>query len=87
MRALTLALVGTPTYNVYGWQKLVTLQDGYADTFQELLKRQWQNYGTESGNPKLPTAWCTAATSLRRDHTFSGLRGFRATASYAVRQV
>ena len=45
---------GMPTYNVFGWQKpCYLLQDGYADTFQELLDAtEWQNYGTESGNPK-----------------------------------
>ncbi len=45
---------GMPTYNIFGWQKpCYLLQDGYADTFQELLDATaWQNYGTESGNPK-----------------------------------
>jgi hopanoid biosynthesis associated radical SAM protein HpnH len=45
---------GMPTYNVFGWQKpCYLLQDGYADTFAELLQAtQWENYGTESGNPK-----------------------------------
>jgi hopanoid biosynthesis associated radical SAM protein HpnH len=45
---------GMPTYNVFGWQKpCYLLQDGYADTFQELLaETEWANYGTESGNPK-----------------------------------
>ncbi len=45
---------GMPTYNVFGWQKpCYLLQDGYADTFRELMETTaWQNYGTESGNPK-----------------------------------
>lgn len=45
---------GMPTYNVFGWQKpCYLLQDGYADTFQELLdSTAWENYGTESGNAK-----------------------------------
>ena len=45
---------GMPTFNVFGWQKpCYLLQDGYADTFQELLATTaWENYGTESGNPK-----------------------------------
>jgi len=45
---------GMPTFNVFGWQKpCYLLQDGYADTFAELLKTTaWENYGTESGNPK-----------------------------------
>jgi hopanoid biosynthesis associated radical SAM protein HpnH len=45
---------GMPTYNVFGWQKpCYLLQDGYADTFAELIEStRWENYGTESGNPK-----------------------------------
>ena len=45
---------GMPTYNVFGWQKpCYLLQDGYADTFAELLEATaWERYGTESGNPK-----------------------------------
>ena len=45
---------GMPTYNLFGWQKpCYLLQDGYADTFAELMaSTQWENYGTESGNPK-----------------------------------
>jgi hopanoid biosynthesis associated radical SAM protein HpnH len=45
---------GMPTYNIFGWQKpCYLLQDGYADTFAELLETtSWHNYGTESGNPK-----------------------------------
>ncbi|MGA9968093.1 MAG: adenosyl-hopene transferase HpnH [Terriglobales bacterium] len=45
---------GMPTYNVFGWQKpCYLLQDGYADSFAELLgTTAWENYGTESGNPK-----------------------------------
>jgi len=49
-----LARPGHATFNVFGWQKpCYLLQDGYADTFAELLATtEWQNYGTESGNPK-----------------------------------
>ncbi len=46
---------GMPTFNVFGWQKpCYLLQDGYADTFAELLETTaWENYGTEyAGNPK-----------------------------------
>ncbi len=45
---------GMPTYNIFGWQKpCYLLQDGYADTFAELMETTaWHNYGTESGNPK-----------------------------------
>ncbi len=53
-RHLTCTPWGMPTYNVFGWQKpCYLLQDGYADTFDELLaETAWANYGTESGNPK-----------------------------------
>lgn len=45
---------GMPTFNVFGWQKpCYLLQDGYADTFAELLETtDWEKYGTESGNAK-----------------------------------
>ncbi len=45
---------GMPTFNLFGWQKpCYLLQDGYADTFAELMESTaWENYGTESGNPK-----------------------------------
>lgn len=53
-RNLTCTPWGMPTYNVFGWQKpCYLLQDGYADSFSELLAdTNWSNYGTESGNPK-----------------------------------
>ncbi len=45
---------GIPTYNIFGWQKpCYLLQDGYADTFQELIEStEWESYGGKSGNPK-----------------------------------
>ena len=43
-----------PAYSIFGWQKpCYLMQDGYADTFQELLdSTDWRKYGYESGNPK-----------------------------------
>jgi len=73
---------GMPTYNVFGWQKpCYLLQDGYADTFQELLEAtEWQNYGTESGNPKCANCMVHSGYEASAvDHTFSGLRGLWAT--------
>jgi hopanoid biosynthesis associated radical SAM protein HpnH len=73
---------GMPTYNVFGWQKpCYLLQDGYADTFQELLETtEWQNYGTESGNPKCANCMVHSGYEASAvDHTFSGLRGLVAT--------
>jgi hopanoid biosynthesis associated radical SAM protein HpnH len=73
---------GMPTYNVFGWQKpCYLLQDGYADTFQELLETTaWQNYGTESGNQKCANCMVHSGYEASAvDHTFSGLRGLFAT--------
>jgi len=45
---------GMPTFNIFGWQKpCYLLQEGYADTYQELLDTTaWSEYGVASGNPK-----------------------------------
>jgi hopanoid biosynthesis associated radical SAM protein HpnH len=73
---------GMPTYNIFGWQKpCYLLQDGYADTFQELLATtEWEKYGTESGNPKCANCMVHSgyeASSV--DHTFGSLSGFFST--------
>jgi len=73
---------GMPTYNVFGWQKpCYLLQDGYADSFKELLETtKWQNYGTESGNQKCANCMVHSGYEASAvDHTFSGLRGLFAT--------
>jgi hopanoid biosynthesis associated radical SAM protein HpnH len=69
---------GMPTFNVFGWQKpCYLLQDGYADTFQELLDTtDWANYGTESGNPKCANCMVHSgyeASSV--NHIFSSASG------------
>jgi hopanoid biosynthesis associated radical SAM protein HpnH len=69
---------GMPTYNVFGWQKpCYLLQDGYADTFQELMDSvEWKNYGTESGNPKCANCMVHSGYEASAvDHTFSGIGG------------
>lgn len=45
---------GDPTYNIFGWQHpCYLLQEGYTDTFQELLEKiNMEKYGYKSGNPK-----------------------------------
>jgi hopanoid biosynthesis associated radical SAM protein HpnH len=73
---------GMPTYNLFGWQKpCYLLQDGYTDTFQELLdSTEWENYGTESGNPKCANCMVHSGYEASAvDHTFSGWRGLWAT--------
>ena len=69
---------GMPTYNIFGWQKpCYLLQDGYTETFAELLKTtDWENYGTESGNPKCANCMVHSGYEASAvDHTFSGWRG------------
>jgi hopanoid biosynthesis associated radical SAM protein HpnH len=73
---------GMPTYNVFGWQKpCYLLQDGYADTFEELLaETDWANYGTESGNPKCANCMVHSGYEASAvNATFSSLSGFLAT--------
>jgi len=73
---------GMPTFNIFGWQKpCYLLQDGYADSFAELMNdTKWDEYGTESGNPKCANCMvhCGYETSAVND-TFGSLRGFLAT--------
>ncbi len=54
LRIYTCTPWGMPGYSVFGWQKpCYLLQDGYFETFAELLeKTDWSRYGTESGNPQ-----------------------------------
>jgi hopanoid biosynthesis associated radical SAM protein HpnH len=78
---------GMPTYNVFGWQKpCYLLQDGYADTFAELMaETAWSRYGTESGNPKCANCMVHSgyeASSV--DYGFGSLRGFAAMAKAAL---
>jgi hopanoid biosynthesis associated radical SAM protein HpnH len=73
---------GMPTYNVFGWQKpCYLLQDGYADTFAELMEAtEWHRYGTESGNPKCANCMVHSGYEASAvDDTFGSLKGFLAT--------
>jgi hypothetical protein len=68
-----------PTFNVFGWQKpCYLLQDGYADTFAELMESTaWERYGTESGNPKCANCMVHSGYEASAvNDTFSSLRGF-----------
>jgi len=73
---------GMPTFNIFGWQKpCYLLQDGYADTFKELLdETEWNNYGTESGNPRCANCMVHSGYEASAvNHTFGSLRGFWST--------
>ena len=70
---------GMPTFNLFGWQKpCYLLQDGYADTFAELMESTaWENYGTESGNPKCANCMVHSGYEASAVHdTFNTMRGF-----------
>ena len=70
---------GMPTYNIFGWQKpCYLLQDGYADSFDELIREtEWQNYGTESGNPRCANCMVHSGYEASAvNETFGSLRGF-----------
>ncbi len=78
---------GMPTYNIFGWQKpCYLLQDGYADTFAELMaSTEWENYGTESGNPKCANCMVHSgyeATSV--NDIFGSIRGIFAAAKATI---
>jgi hypothetical protein len=72
-----------PTFNLFGWQKpCYLLQDGYADTFEELMREtEWQNYGFESGNSKCANCMVHSGYEASAvNDTFNSLKGFLATA-------
>ncbi len=73
---------GMPTFNLFGWQKpCYLLQDGYADTFAELMEStNWEHYGTESGNPKCANCMVHSGYEASAvNDTFGSWKGFVAT--------
>ena len=74
---------GMPTYSIFGWQKpCYLLQDGYAETFNELMTTtEWDNFGTESGNPKCANCMVHSGYEASgADYTFGSLKGLFAAA-------
>ena len=74
---------GTPTYNLFGWQKpCYLIGDGYAQSFRELMETtDWDAYGRRSGNEKCRDCMvhCGYEPSAVAA-TFGTLRGFLKTA-------
>src|SRR3954471_1013283 len=73
---------GMPTFNIFGWQKpCYLLQDGYADTFAELMEAtRWEKYGTESGNPRCANCMVHSGYEASAvDDTFGTIKGFLGT--------
>jgi hopanoid biosynthesis associated radical SAM protein HpnH len=80
---LTCTPWGMPTFSIFGWQKpCYLLQDGYADTFQELMETvEWEKYGTESGNPKCANCMVHSGYEASGvNYTFGSIKGLLETA-------
>jgi hopanoid biosynthesis associated radical SAM protein HpnH len=74
---------GMPTYSIFGWQKpCYLLQDGYADTFEEMLEAtKWEEYGAKSGNPRCANCMVHSGHEASAvDYNFGSLKGFYETA-------
>src|SRR4051794_26693435 len=72
---------GMPAYSIFGWQKpCYLMQEGYADTFQELLdSTDWHKYGYESGNPKCANCMMHSGYEASAVHYTFSIRGVLAT--------
>lgn len=73
---------GMPCYNLFGWQKpCYLLQDGYADTFEELMDQTaWDNYGYASGNPACQQCMVHSGFEASAvNHSFASFGGMWAT--------
>ncbi len=74
---------GTPTYNLFGWQRpCYLLDEGYTTSFRELMEEtDWDRYGRASGNPKCADCMVHCGYEPAAvEATFSSIRGFLATA-------
>ena len=72
---------GNPTYNLFGWQKpCYLLQEGYAETFAELMETtDWDRYGHERNDKCRDCMVHSGYEATAVDHTFGSLRGFLGT--------
>jgi len=71
---------GNPTFNIFGWQRpCYLLQEGYADSFRELLETtRWENYGRSSGNAKCRDCMVHCGYEPTAvDETFASWKGFK----------
>ena len=78
---------GTPTYNLFGWQRpCYLLDEGYASTFRELMaETDWEAYGRASGNAKCQDCMVHCGYEPAAvEATFGSLRGLLATAWLTV---
>lgn len=72
---------GNPTYNIFGWQRpCYLLQDGYAQTFRELMETtDWENYGTGRNEKCADCMVHCGYEASAVDDTFSSWSGFART--------
>ncbi|HLU49015.1 MAG TPA: adenosyl-hopene transferase HpnH, partial [Planctomycetota bacterium] len=72
---------GMPTYNMFGWQRpCYLLQDGYAQTFKELLETtDWERYGHGRNDRCRDCMVHSGYEASAVHHTFSSPGGFLAT--------
>lgn len=74
---------GTPTFNLFGWQRpCYLLDEGHASTFRELIDQtDWDAYGRSSGNPKCQDCMVHCGYEPAAvEATFGSWRGILATA-------
>jgi hopanoid biosynthesis associated radical SAM protein HpnH len=74
---------GTPTYNLFGWQRpCYLLDEGHSKTFRELMdETNWDGYGRASGNPKCGDCMVHCGYEPAAvEATFGSLGGLLATA-------
>jgi hopanoid biosynthesis associated radical SAM protein HpnH len=72
---------GMPTYNIFGWQRpCYLLQDGYADSFADLMATTgWDNYGSHANEKCADCMVHSGYEASAVDETFGSIRGFLAT--------
>jgi hopanoid biosynthesis associated radical SAM protein HpnH len=78
---------GTPTYNLFGWQRpCYLLDEGYARSFRALMEEtDWDAYGRASGNPKCANCMVHCGYEPAAvEATFGSLGGLLATARLAL---
>ncbi len=74
---------GTPTYNLFGWQRpCYLLDEGYVQSFRELIDdTDWEAYGRKSGNAKCQDCMVHCGYEPAAvEATFGSVRGLVATA-------
>lgn len=78
---------GNPTYNIFGWQKpCYLLQDGYVQTFKELMEEtNWDNYGTGRNEKCADCMVHCGYEATAVDETFSSLRGLFDTIRFTLK--